>query len=86
MKLELRLPEELEGLLAAEPLVVPPGQAEADFRITASADPRLLGWQTFTIRATALPKPELPVISESRIEVEFQPAASAAAGQAAGSR
>ena len=82
--LELRLPEELEGLLAAEPLVVPPGQAEADFRITASADPRLLGWQSFTIRATALPKPELPVISEARIEVEFLPAASAGAGETAG--
>jgi hypothetical protein len=72
VRLELRLPEELAGLVTAEPVEIPAGQSEADFRVTASADPRLLGWQTLTIRGTAWPAPDLPVVSETSIEVEFQ--------------
>lgn len=72
VRLELRLPEELAGLVTAEPVEIPAGQHEADFRVTASADPRLSGWQTLTVRGTALAAPDLPVVSETSIEVEFQ--------------
>jgi hypothetical protein len=72
VRLELRLPDELQGLLTAEPVDIPAGQSEASFRIAASVDPRLSGWQTLTIRGIALPAPDLPVVSETHVEVEFQ--------------
>ncbi|HXD86946.1 MAG TPA: hypothetical protein VN641_10650, partial [Urbifossiella sp.] len=77
VRLELRVPEELAGLLTAEPVEVPAGQTEADFRVTAAADPRLPGWRKLTIRGTALPAPDLPVVSETTVEIEFQAAAMA---------
>ncbi len=79
VRLELRAPEELQALLKAEPLVVSPQQSEADFRIIAADDPRLLGWETIVIRGTALPAPNLPVVSETQVDIEFLPAATAAA-------
>ncbi len=85
VRLELRAPEELQGLLSAEPLVVLPQQSEAQFRISVAADERLLGFQSFIVRGTALPSPDLPVVSEARIEVEFLPA-DAAATPTGGSR
>ena len=77
VRLELRVPEELAGLLTAEPVEIPAGQTEADFRVTAAADPRLPGWRKLTIRGTALPAPDLPVVSETTVEIEFQAAATA---------
>jgi hypothetical protein len=76
--LELRVPRELQSLLAAEPVTISPQQSQADFRIVASDDPRLLGWRSFTIRGTALPAPRLPVLSETHVEVKFISAASQA--------
>jgi hypothetical protein len=67
----LIVPEELSGLLVAEPVTLPPGQVEAMIRITTAADPRLAGQQSFTLRATALPSPELPVVSEAGVTAMF---------------
>lgn len=64
VKLELVLPESLQGLLRLEPLIVPPGQSEASLRITTVSDPRLTGEQSFTIRATAIQPGNLRVVSE----------------------
>jgi hypothetical protein len=80
VRLELR-PAEEDGaggvsplsLLSAEPVVVPPGQTEVDFRITVANDPRLVGDHTLTIRGTALQQGRLPVISETTVPVTFFP-------------
>jgi hypothetical protein len=71
VRLELRPPEELAGLLRAEPVVVPPGQAEVDFPVTAADDPRVVGEHTLTIRGTALERGYLPAVSETAVAVTF---------------
>jgi hypothetical protein len=74
VRLELRLPEELEGadgMLRAEPVLLPPGRDEARFRIAAAADPRLRGDVTVTIRAVAVQAPGLPVVSETAVTLHF---------------
>ena len=71
VQLELQLPEELAGLLKAEPLVISPNQSQADLRITTVADPRLTGLQTFKIRGTSLQDGRWPAISETDVTVEF---------------
>ena len=68
---QIDISEELAGLLKAEPVVVPPGQAEVDFRITAANDPRMVGEHTLTICGTALQKGSLPVVSETAVAIAF---------------
>jgi hypothetical protein len=75
VRLELRLPDELAGLLTAEAVTVPASQADAAFSIVAKNDPRLIGEQAIVIRATALQNGRLPVISETTVPVEFLSAA-----------
>jgi hypothetical protein len=72
VQLELRLPEELGGLLKAKPLTVPVKKEKAVLRITPAAT--LRGVHTFTIRATALQNGKYPAISETRVSVDFLPA------------
>src|SRR5687768_5766609 len=69
--LELRVPDNLAGQLSAEALTVPPGEDQATLRIVSTAGPRLVGPQTVTIRATAMQPQNLPVISETSLEIEF---------------
>jgi hypothetical protein len=71
VRLELRLPEELAGLLAAEAVLVPSGQSEAVFSIKAKDDPRLIGEQVITIRAMALQGGRFPATSETTVPVTF---------------
>lgn len=71
VKLELRLPPELGGLFQAEPMVVPPGQGEAVFRITAANNAPPRGVCLITIRGTALQDGKWPAISETRVPVEL---------------
>jgi hypothetical protein len=77
VRLELRLPEELTGKLEAKPVVVPLKQEKALVRITPAAG--LRGLHTFTIRATAIQEGKYPVVSETKVTVEFLPAAKTAA-------
>ena len=61
------VPEDLQGLLRMDPVIVPLGRAEATLRITTVAEPRLTGEQTLTIRATALQRGNLRVMSEAAV-------------------
>jgi hypothetical protein len=79
-KLELKLSEDQASLLTAEPVVVLPGQEEVVFRVIPVADSRLAGLQMIVIRATVLQDGHLPAISETRVPVEFSPAAPLCAG------
>jgi len=71
VRLELRLPDELTGLLTAEPVVVAPGQSEALVRITWTKDASIRGEHTLTIRGMALQGGKLPVVSETNVPIEF---------------
>jgi hypothetical protein len=65
VKLELLAPDALSGALKMEPVTVPPGQSEATLRISTTNDPRLIGEQSITIRATAMQPGNLRVVSET---------------------
>jgi hypothetical protein len=70
VRLELRPPEALAGLVDASPVVVPPGQSEADMHITTKDDARVAGEHVLTIRGTALHQ-GYPAISETTVPVTF---------------
>ncbi|MBM4073247.1 MAG: hypothetical protein FJ271_30645 [Planctomycetes bacterium] len=70
VRLELRVPEELTGMLNAEPSVVAVGKEQAALRITPAAALRG-GPHVFSIRATAMQDGRYPVISETPVTVEF---------------
>ncbi len=75
-RVELIVPEQLAGLINAEPLTLSAKQEAADWKITTRADARLQGRFVLHARATAQ-RDGHPVISETTIEVEFLRAGSA---------
>jgi hypothetical protein len=66
---ELVVPEELAGLVEAEPLRLPPGRDTGTLVIRTKSDPRLAGEWTWEIRATSLENDRLPVISVTDVNV-----------------
>jgi hypothetical protein len=79
-KITLRVPRELDGLVTLAPVDLAADQNEAVVRIVTAADPRLFGEQSVTLVATALPAPELPVVSQAELSIHFvDPAAVTAA-------
>lgn len=75
--LALEIPPELAGAVSAQSIVIPANQSEATLRIVTTNDPRLLGEQSLTIRATALQSGYLPVVSETSFEFDVQAGADA---------
>ncbi len=73
-KVELNVPEEIAGLLRAEPLVLPPGQDRGVLRIQTVADSRLEGPWLLRLSATALQDGKWPVVSEIDLPVVLQAA------------
>ena len=71
VRLELRLPDELAGVLSAEPVVAAPGQTEVAMRIRCAKDAKITGAQTFTIRGTAMQGGRYAVISETEVGIEI---------------
>lgn len=69
-RLELRVPEELAGMLKAGSIIVPVGKEQAVMRVTPAAGLRG-GPHVFSIRATALQDGRYPAISETQVTVEF---------------
>lgn len=67
----LVLPEELEGLVKAEPITLDPAKGEAEVTLTTTASPALLGDQVITLRATAMQPGNLAVVSETAVPVLF---------------
>ena len=67
VKLELVLPESVQGLLRMETLTVPADRAEVVVKIMAASDARLTGEQSLTIRATAIQPGNLRVVSEATV-------------------
>lgn len=71
VKLELVVPEELEGKLTAEPLQVPADQGLVQFQITPKPGAGLTGFHELVIRGSTMKDGTLPVASETTITVEF---------------
>ncbi|MEX0725678.1 MAG: PPC domain-containing protein [Planctomycetaceae bacterium] len=69
--IELAPDDEQTGLLVAEPLTISADQMEAVFHITSANDHRLEGEYKVKLRATTYQPGELPVISETTVEVAF---------------
>jgi hypothetical protein len=66
------VPEELAGVLSAEPLRLNPGQEQGTIRVTTKADSRLTGDWPMTIKATAFEDGKWPVVSQTEIVVRFR--------------
>lgn len=71
VKLELVLEPEQAGLFQAEVLNVAPEQQNVTFRILSTADKKIVGEQVLKIRGTAYQAPDLPVVSEVEVPVEY---------------
>lgn len=68
---ELVVPEELQGALQAEPLVLDAGQDQGTLHITASTDGRLTGDWPLKLTATAWQEGKWRVASETELLVRF---------------
>ena len=67
----LVVPEEVAGLLHAEPLVLPPNQDRGTLKITTVNDDRLKGEWSLKLIAKALQDDKWPVITETELRVVF---------------
>lgn len=68
----LRIPEELEGLIESNPLVLAPDTDRALLKITTHSDSRLLGMWNFTVEAHATQDEQWPVKSYADTSIEFR--------------
>jgi len=71
VKITLVLPEELQGMVKAEPLLLEPGRSEGEITVTTTGDPTLLGEQSITFRAAAMLPGDLAVVSETQVPILF---------------
>jgi len=71
VRVTLVLPEELQGLVQAEPLTLDPGKSDGEITFTTTAGTALLGDQILTLRATAMQPGDLAVVSEIQVPVLF---------------
>ncbi|MSR53228.1 MAG: hypothetical protein EXS09_08045 [Gemmataceae bacterium] len=72
VKLELRVSDEFASSLKAQPMVVAPGQAEAEFKIEwVPGSKPISGEHVLTIRGTTMLSGNLPVISETMVRLVF---------------
>jgi hypothetical protein len=69
--IELVVPEELSGLMHAEPLRLPAQQDRGLLKIRTVDDRRLEGPWTLKLTATALEEGEWPVVAEARFGIVF---------------
>ncbi len=72
VRLELQLPDELAGVLKADAVVVPAGQASAEFRIVCLKDAMIGEEHALAIRGTAMQDGRYAVVSEANLTIEFQ--------------
>ncbi len=73
VKLELVVPGGLIGCLNADAVELPVGRDRTVLVVQTTSDSRLYGTRTFQIRGTALQDGKYPAISQTTVEVYFQP-------------
>ena len=66
---ELRPTQELEGLFAADPVVIQTNSATFKLPVTTAVDSRLTGQIALKIRATAIQNGKYPAISETTVNL-----------------
>jgi hypothetical protein len=69
VRLELHLPDELDGQFRAQPIVLAVGKEDAVLRVTPAAS--LAGLHTINVRATALQHGKYLAVSETQVSVEL---------------
>ena len=69
--LTLRLPEELDGKLTSDPIVLDPMTNDAIVRIQPAPSAKLSGEHQLTFRVTVMQDGQYPVISEAHLTVVF---------------
>ena len=69
--IRLEVPEELKGLLQAEPVKLAAGKSEAVLEITTLPDARLAGDWDLKITATAMQDGRWPAVSQTRVAVRL---------------
>jgi hypothetical protein len=67
VKLELIVPDKLQGLLKMTSVILDSSKSETTLRISTVNDSRLTGEQTLTLRATAIQPGNLAVVSEATV-------------------
>ena len=70
VQLELRLPEELAGVLKTDAVTVSPGQSSVEFRITCLKEMKIGEEYPITIRGTAMQDGRYAVVSEANLTIE----------------
>ncbi|MEI7698674.1 MAG: hypothetical protein WCK86_02690 [Planctomycetia bacterium] len=68
---ELDVPEEIRGLLYAEPVVLHAGIDHGVLRVISVADSRLAGPWGLRVSATAMQDARWPVVSETTVQLEY---------------
>jgi len=68
---EIDVPDEIRGLLHAEPVVLNAGIDQGVLRVIAVADARLAGPWDLRVTATALQDARWPVVSETAVQLEY---------------
>lgn len=68
---ELDVPEEIRGLLHAEPVVLDAGIDHGVLRVISVADSRLAGPWGLRVSATAMQDARWPVVSETTVQLEY---------------
>jgi hypothetical protein len=68
----LDVPEEVQGLLKAEPVIIAADQSTGILRIESQADNTLAGQWTLGLTATAMQDDRWPVVSQTDIRIEFK--------------
>ena len=72
LKVELVPTEDQAGLISTDPLSLSPGDLKASMTIRLKDDPKLVGEQSFLIRATALQQGKWLVKSETTVVVDVR--------------
>lgn len=68
----LVVPDEIKGLLTAEPIILPLGEDQGILKISCAADERLLGEWALRLNATAMQEGKWPVVSEVDLPVVIE--------------
>jgi hypothetical protein len=71
VRVELQVPEDLAGMVTAEPVMLASGEETATLRVSTTPNAQLLGDQTITIRAVAMQNGTLPVVAQSAVPIRF---------------
>ena len=69
---ELAIPEELQGIVECDPIMLSANTSEGVLKARTKSDPRLLGQWFWTLKATSLQDSRWPVVSQTDVDIRFE--------------